>query len=86
MSERDLGKQPLSVEELRALIAGQDYRKFLNPRNELYRQMKMKTAPPPFEEALKLMSKEPNLIKRPIVQAGRKLYLGFDEARWKEEF
>lgn len=86
MVERDLGKQPMSVEELRALIGDQDYRLFLNPRNELYRQMHMKEKPPSKEEALKLMAKEPNLIRRPIVQVGKKFYLGFDEAQWKKEF
>ena len=85
MVERDLAKQPLSVEELRNLIGDQDYRLFLNSRNELYRSMKMKTNPPSKEETLKLMSKEPNLIRRPIVQVGKKFYLGFDEAQWKRE-
>lgn len=84
MTERDLGKQPLSVEELRELIGKQDYRLFLNTRNELFRTMDMKNAPPSFEEALKLMAQQPNLIKRPIVQIGKRLYLGFDENEWKD--
>ncbi|MBZ5538147.1 MAG: hypothetical protein LAO31_19515 [Acidobacteriia bacterium] len=84
MTERDLGKQPLSAEELRELIGKQDYRVFLNTRNELFRTMNMKIAPPAFEEALKLMAQEPNLIKRPIVQIGKRLYLGFDEKQWKD--
>ena len=85
LAERDLGKQPLSVEELRALIGYLDYRLFLNSRNELYRRMQMKTNPPPKQEALKLMAQQPNLIKRPILQVGKKLYLGFDETAWKNE-
>ncbi len=85
MTERDLGKQPLSVEELRTLIADQDHRMFLNPKNELYRQRNMKAHPPSKEEALKLMAQEPNLIRRPIVQVGKKLYLGFNEAERKKE-
>lgn len=84
MNERDLGKQRLSVEELRALIGDRDYRQFLNPRNELFRKMNMKTNPPAKEEALRLMAKEPNLIRRPIVQAGGKLLLGFDAEAWKK--
>jgi arsenate reductase-like glutaredoxin family protein len=85
MTERDLGKQPMSVDELRTLIGDQDYRLFLNSWNELFRKMKMKTNPPSKEEALKWMAREPNLIKRPIVQSGSKFYLGFDEALWKKE-
>lgn len=84
MNERDMGKQPLSVAELRSLIGDRDYRQFLNSRNELYRKMNMKANPPTKEEALQLMAQEPNLIKRPIVQAGRKMLLGFDAAAWNE--
>ena len=68
----------LSVEELEKLIGKRDYRKFLNPRNVLYREMKMKDGPPPRGEAIKLMSENPNLIKRPIVRKGNKIALGFD--------
>src|SRR5437764_15225867 len=64
---RDLGKERLSVEELDKLIGARDYRKFLNTRNELYRQHKMGENPPTREEALRLMSQEPNLIRRPVV-------------------
>ena len=68
----------LSVEELEKLIGNRDYRKFLNPRNVLYREMKMKDGPPPRDEAIKLMSENPNLIKRPIVRKGNTIALGFD--------
>ena len=33
------------------------------------------------EQALALMAKEPNLIKRPIVIAGKQLIAGFDRDR-----
>ena len=65
----DLNKG-LSVEELERLIGNRDYRRFLNPRNILYRQRGMKRNPPPKDEALKLMAENPNLIKRPIIQWG----------------
>ena len=75
----DLNKG-LSVEELDRLIGKRDYRQFLNSRNALFRKMGMKTDPPPREDALRLMSENPNLIKRPIVKKGNKLLLGFDAA------
>ena len=56
-----------------------DYREFLNPRNELYREMGMKSNPPPRKEAIRLMAKNPNLIRRPIFVAGGKVVPGFDE-------
>lgn len=79
----DLSKG-LSVEELDRLIGKRDYREFLNPKNELYRQMGMKTNPPPREEALRLMSENPNLIRRPILVRGSRVVAGFSEDEWRK--
>ena len=79
--EVDLNKG-LSVSQLDSLIGSRDYRDFLNSRNELYRERGMKENPPPRAEALKLMSENPNLIKRPILVGEQEMVLGFDEARF----
>ena len=71
--------QGLSIEELDRLIGKRDYRLFLNSRNELYRERGMKENPPSREEALRLMSQNPNLIKRPILVKGGQVALGFDQ-------
>jgi arsenate reductase-like glutaredoxin family protein len=76
----DLNKG-LSVEDLDALIGSRDYRLFLNTRNELYRERGMKENPPPRTDALRLMSENPNLIKRPILVKGEKIALGVDEVQ-----
>ena len=78
---RDLGKQPLSEEELDRLIGERPYLEFLNPKNELYRAMKMKEKPPSRTVSLRLMAQEPNLIRRPIVVRGKRLVVGFDADR-----
>lgn len=62
------------------LIGERDYRSFLNSRNELYRERKMKDNPPSRAEALKLMAAHPNLIKRPILVKRGEMVLGFQEA------
>ena len=72
----------LSVEELDQLIGRRDYREFLNARNALYREMGMKTNPPPRDKALRLMSENPNLIRRPLIKKGRKIFVGFNPAEW----
>ena len=66
-----------------ALIGDRDYTLFLNTRNELYREKKMKESPPSRAEAIALMAKHPNLIKRPILVKGKQILLGFspDEMR-----
>jgi len=76
---RDLDKQRLTARELDELIGERDYREFLNTRNELYRARNMKEHPPSRTEAIKLMVAEPNLIRRPVVIAGGKIILGYDE-------
>jgi arsenate reductase-like glutaredoxin family protein len=80
---RDMNKDRLSIGELDQLIGDRDYRDFLNPRNELYRDRNMKEHPPSRSEALKLMASEPNLIRRPVVIAGKLIVLGYDEPKLK---
>jgi len=75
--EVDLNKG-LSVAQLEKLIGNRDYREFLNPRNELYRERGMKENPPSRAEALQLMSGNPNLIRRPILVDGAKIVMGSD--------
>jgi arsenate reductase-like glutaredoxin family protein len=79
LDEHDLGKQRLTAEQLNALIGSRNYTDFLNTRNDLYRERKMKQNPPTRDEALKLMAQEPNLIRRPIVIRGGQMVLGYDE-------
>jgi arsenate reductase len=78
MEERDLGKQPMTEAELDALIGDRDYLAFLNTKNELYRERKMKERPPSRQEAIRLMAKNPNLIRRPIFRRGSQWVFGFD--------
>ena len=84
LDEHDLGKDRLTAEQLDALIGARNHLDFLNTRNELYRERKMKEHPPSREEALKLMAQEPNLIRRPIVIRGGQMVLGFDEEGLKK--
>lgn len=70
----------LSPAELDELIGTRDHLPFLNTRNVLYRQMKMKANPPSREEALRLMSENPNLIKRPVSVQGSTVVVGFAPA------
>jgi arsenate reductase-like glutaredoxin family protein len=80
LEEREYGKNPLSEKELRDLLAGVEAADFLNSRNALYRERNMKQKPPTREEAIKMILKEPNLLRRPVIVKGRKKMLGFNEA------
>jgi len=77
--ERDLGREPLDEAELIELFRGRDPRDFLNTRNEMYRRLNMKEAPPSARATIRLMAKEPNLIRRPLTIKGATLVAGCDE-------
>jgi arsenate reductase len=81
---RNLDTERLSESELGSLIGESDYKKFLNTRNELYRSRNMKDHPPSRSEAVKLMAKTPNLIRRPVVISGDEIVLGHDEDAFRK--
>jgi arsenate reductase len=81
--ERELNRSPMSTEELDLLIGQHDYKLFLNSRNEKFRELNMKERPPSRAEAVKLMSKEVNLIKRPLLVRGQRVVFGFDEDKFR---
>jgi arsenate reductase-like glutaredoxin family protein len=81
LDERDYAKVPLSAAELKDLFAGRDPRYFLNPRSPAFKAMGLAGKSLTPDQALALMAKEPNLIKRPIVVAGKEMIAGFDRDR-----
>lgn len=74
----------ISAEQLDALIGSRDHLLFLNPKNELYRRLGMKQNPPARADALRLMSENPNLIRRPLVVRGRRIWFGFNPDEWED--
>jgi Spx/MgsR family transcriptional regulator len=82
--EREYGKNPFTEKELRDLIGDAPIEMFLNTRTPLYREKNMKKKPPSKDEAIKLMLKDANLLKRPVLIKGKKKLTGFDEAEVKQ--
>lgn len=81
--EREYGKTPFTEKELRDIIGSDPIEPFLNTRTPLYREKNMKQKPPSKDEAIKLMLKDPNLLKRPVIIKGKKTLTGFNEAEVK---
>ena len=81
LDERDYAKAPLNAAELKDLFAGRDPRDFLNARSPAFKAMGLAGKSLTSEQALALMAKEPNLIKRPIVVVGKEIIAGFDRER-----
>ena len=78
--EREYGKNPFTEKELRDIIGDDPIEPFLNTRTPLYREKNMNQKPPSKDEAIKLMLKDPNLLKRPVIIKGTQKLTGFDEA------
>jgi arsenate reductase len=76
---RDLWKNPLSAAELEKLIGPRDHTEFLNTHSEAYREKNLAENPPTRREAIRLMAGEPRLIRRPVILAGGRVVVGFDE-------
>ena len=81
--EREYGKNPFTEKELREIIGEGPIENFLNTRTPLYRERNMKQKPPSKDEAIKLMLKDLNLLKRPVIIKGKKTFTGFNEAELK---
>ena len=82
--EREYGKNPFSEKELREIIGDEPIENLLNTRTPLYREKNMKRKPPSKDEAIRLMLKDANLLKRPVFIKGRKKLAGFNENQVKE--
>jgi Spx/MgsR family transcriptional regulator len=79
LNYRDLVKERLSASELQKLIGKHDHEDFLNSRCEVFRKKKMKDIPPSRREAIGLMARNPDLIRRPVIVAGGRVVIGYDE-------
>jgi Spx/MgsR family transcriptional regulator len=79
LNYRDLVKDRLSPSELQKLIGKHDHEDFLNPRSDVFRKKKMKDNPPSRREAIGLMARNPDLIRRPVIVAGGRVVIGYDE-------
>ena len=84
----DLVAQPPGIETLRDLLrrSGLPIGRFFNTSGESYRAGNYKERLPALSEkqALEALAADGKLIKRPIVDAGRSVLVGFDAAAYKQ--
>ena len=81
IDERDFAKAPFTADELREIFRDRDPREFLNPRSPAYKAMGLAGKSLSPDDAIALMVKESNLLKRPLVIAGKEMIAGFDRDR-----
>ncbi len=86
LEERDYARQPLGEAELRELFKTSDPRDYINPKSPAFKTLNLQGKTLTVAQALKLMAQEPNLIKRPLTIAGRKVMAGFDREQLRKTF
>jgi arsenate reductase len=82
---RDLFREPLSVAEIRALAARhpEGVRGLLSTRSTQYKAMGLDRKTVSDAELTALMAREPRLLRRPILDLGDRLVVGFDRAAYQ---
>jgi len=83
LEERDYAKQPLSASELKELFKGHDPREFLSQRSPAFKSKGLAGKQLSAADAIRLMAEDPNLIRRPLVIAGKEIIAGFDREQLK---
>ena len=80
---RDFVKNPLSKAELEKLIGNRPVEKFLNPRSTPFKELGLKGKKVSKNQAVPLMLKDMNLLKRPLLVKGNKYIFGLDEEAYR---
>ncbi len=80
----DYAKQGLDEATVLSLVAkAGSVAAVLNTRHETAKARGWREKPPDAKTFAKAVAKEPNLLKRPILDLGGKVIVGFDEAAYK---
>ncbi len=86
---RPIVEQPPTAAELKAWIpkSGRPVRKWLNTSGQSYRAIdKARAEAAKDEEIVEWLTKDGKLVKRPVVVAGVRVLVGFDEKAYAEAF
>jgi arsenate reductase len=86
---RPIVESPPTAAELKAWVpkSGRPVRKWLNTSGQSYRAIdKSRVAAAKDEELLRWLTEDGKLVKRPVVVAGERVLVGFDEKAYAEAF
>ncbi len=74
--DRDFFKEPFNRSEIEGLLQGRPASEMFNSRSPSYKKLELNLKKPGDKEMIDWMTKEPRLIRRPVVQIGKKVYFG----------
>src|SRR5262249_41717728 len=85
VEEVNYAKSGLDEETVKAIIAAAGgVARVINPRHEIAKERGWAEKPPGVAEFIAAVVREPNLMRRPILVAGRKVLVGFDKKNQEE--
>lgn len=76
LSVRDLNLKPLRFDELGSMIRHLNLDHFLDTNSKAYSKNKLANNLPPRNEVIKLLAEDNDLLKKPIIVAGRLMVVG----------
>lgn len=79
VEERDINRDPPTRAFLEQHIEAERFLDFVSTRSPVFKQRPL---PKSKKEAIDLMMKQPNLIKRPILIRGDRVIFGFDKEKY----
>ncbi len=82
--KHDLAKEPPTRELLERLIDEARLEEFINKRSPAFKALDLDMSKLTKKRAIELMLEEPNLIRRPLVIAGRRAIFGWNPAEYDE--
>jgi arsenate reductase-like glutaredoxin family protein len=80
--EVDVNREPPTREFLEKHIDPDRFLEYVSTRSPVFKELGL---PRSKKQAIDLMMKNPNLIRRPIVVKGSTVIFGFDKERYKKE-
>ncbi|MDY0330752.1 MAG: arsenate reductase [Thiomonas sp.] len=82
----DFKKTPPSAAQISAWAEAVGWEALLNKRGTTWRKLDAATQASVIDapSAVVVLAQHPSAIKRPVVEAGGQLLVGFDEATWRE--
>ena len=78
LTERDFFRRPFSEQELRELLGEQSPAEAFAWRSPSFKALGLAPDGLSDDDLLRLMIQEPRLIRRPLVQVGKRLIIGAD--------
>ncbi len=82
----DIRKTPVPCQKIKEWAKKEDINILFNNKGTKYRQLGLKELNLDESGKLEWLCRENMLLKRPVIEYGDKLVVGFDEERYKETF